>query len=541
MSSADKKILLAKLAEEEKLLDALITKAKEIDPFWYWIPNDGIITDEAREVLRKYLKEEDIPDKVDSQLDRLLCRSEVVGVSGGNRSSKTNCDTIDGIIKSTGELPYSMEKYGKEFEDVIKRARSKIVKGRVTGVDNKQLHRVVLPMWQKYIPKKYLKKGDWDKSYSREFDILTLYRDDKPCSVIEFLTNEQAVKSAQGGDLDWAKFDEEPDRDKWKETLMRFGTADKLDISIAWTPTEGLTWATDLFHNGIINSSGKELSTSLFKFSSVTNPYVNKNTLLTIMDEFAKVSSYDEMKMRLLGEAISLSGLVYGGLFHVEHIIEPFFENLSEDKKSEYIVLAGIDPHAVTATAIIFILIDREGIAYLDRCYFRQSDTDEIKRDFWAIALSNKYRTAWTVCDKSADSSIIAFGGRNIFEEIKRPTYEHNTNPLVVKYKGLPALRTSEKFEGSIKAGVDTIKRRLKEKRLFVVNRPENSELIKSFRTLERDTYADEDKSGTKDRIREGRHHLHAAMRYCFQFPIHWYPEKVYIPEPDMIDEVVCW
>src|SRR3990172_10365362 len=142
-----KEELLAKIAEEEKLLAELVVKAKEIDPFGYWIPNDGIITDDGREVLRKYLKEEDIPDKVDSQLDRLLCRSEVVGVSGGNRSSKTNCDTIDGIIKSTGELPYSMEKYGKEFEDVIKKARSKIVKGRATGVDNKQLHRVVLPMW----------------------------------------------------------------------------------------------------------------------------------------------------------------------------------------------------------------------------------------------------------------------------------------------------------------------------------------------------------------------------------------------------------
>ena len=541
MDKRERKYLLEKLAEEEKQLAVLMAKAKDIDPFWYWIPNDGIITEEGREVLKKYLKEEDIPLKVDSQLDRLLCRAEVVGVSGGNRSSKTNCDTMDGIIKSTGELPYSMKKYEKEFEDITKRARSKVIKGRVTGVDNKQLHRVVIPMWQKYVPRGYLKGGDWEKSYSKEFDILTLYRDRKPCAVIEFLTNEQAVKSAQGGDLDWAKFDEEPDRDKWKETLMRFGTADRLDISIAWTPTEGLTWATDLFHNGIINPDGNEIASSLFKFTSVTNPYVNKNTLITIMDEFQKVSSYDEMKMRLLGEAISLSGLVYGGMFHVEHIIEPFFENLSEDKKSEYLVLAGIDPHAVTATAIVFILIDREGIAYLDRCYFRQSDTDEIKRDFWATAMSSGYRFGWTVCDKSADSSIIAFGGRNIYEEIKRPTYEHNTSPLVTKYKGLPALRTSEKFEGSIKAGVDTIKRRLKEKRLFVVNRPENAELIKSFRTLERDTFADEEKSGTKDRIREGRHHLHAAMRYCFQFPINWYPQKVYIPEPEMIDEVVCW
>ena len=65
MPDVDKKILIAKLAEEEKFLDALITKAKDIDPFWYWIPNDGIITDDGREVLRKYLKEEDIPKIVE--------------------------------------------------------------------------------------------------------------------------------------------------------------------------------------------------------------------------------------------------------------------------------------------------------------------------------------------------------------------------------------------------------------------------------------------------------------------------------------------
>ncbi|MDI6788810.1 MAG: hypothetical protein QME51_10605, partial [Planctomycetota bacterium] len=410
MVKKNKEKLLAQLAEEEKKLEILLAKAKELDPFWYWEPNDGVITEESRGILKRYLKEEDIPDKVDSQLDRLLCRSEVVGVSGGNRSSKTNCDTLDGIIKSTGELPHSLEKYKKEFETIIKRAWGKIIKGRITGVDNKQLHRVVIPMWQQYVPRSYLKGNEWEKSYSKEFDILTLYRDRKPCAVIEFLTNEQAVKSAQGGDLDWAKFDEEPDRDKWKETLMRFGTAERLDISIAWTPTEGLTWATDLFHNGIIDEKGEELSSSLFRFSSVSNPYVNKNTLIAIMDEFAKVSTYDEMRMRLLGEAISLSGLIYGGMFHVEHIIPPFFEALPDDKKKDYLVISGIDPHTVTATAMVFILIDREGIAYLDRCYFRQSDTEEIKRDFWAIALSNKYRLGWTVCDKSADSSIIAFG-----------------------------------------------------------------------------------------------------------------------------------
>lgn len=540
-----KKELLEKLRVEEEKLAGLIAQAKVIDPFWYWTPNDGVITEEARALLKRYLREEDIPSKTDSQLDRLLCASEIVGTSGGNRASKTDVETIDGCIKATGELPYSLNKYEKHFEYIIKRSREKVVKGRVSGVDNKQLHRVVIPMWQKYIPRAYLKNGDWDKSYSKEFDILTLYRSNKVCAMVEFLTNEQAVKSTQGSELDWAKFDEEPDRDKWKETLMRFGTSDKLDVSIAWTPTEGLTWATDLFHNGIIDNEKVDRSMSLFKLTPVTNPYINKDTLTKIMDEFVKVSSYDEMRMRLLGEAVSLSGLVYGGLFDYRtHVIKPFFDELPNQKKKDYLCITGLDPHAVTATAMVFALIDREHNVYIDRCYFRQADTEEIKKDFWEIIKDNNYRVGWAVADKSTDSSIIAFGGRNIFKELVSPSYQQridNSSAWVVKCKGIPALRPSVKIEGSIKAGIDIIKRRLKEKSLFVIDRPENRELIKSFKTLERDTYNNSDKYGEKDRIKEGRHHLHAAMRYILQFPLHYYEEVTYIPQPEMFDEVVCW
>jgi len=80
--------------------------------------------------------------------------------------------------------------------------------------------------------KEFLKKGDFDESYSKEFDILTFYRKGKPCASVEFLTNEQKTRASQGGSLDWAKFDEEPDRDKYKETLMRFGTSERLDLEI---------------------------------------------------------------------------------------------------------------------------------------------------------------------------------------------------------------------------------------------------------------------------------------------------------------------
>jgi hypothetical protein len=84
---------------------------------------------------------------------------------------------------------------------------------------------------------------------------------------------------------------------------------------------------------------------------------------------------------------------------------------------------------------------------------------------------------------------------------------------------------------------VDEIKKRLRNKTLFVVDRAENKELIRSFRTLERETYANEELNGPKDRIREGKHHFHAAFRYISQYPVNWYPKVYEAPEPEYFDE----
>jgi hypothetical protein len=60
--------------------------------------------------------------------------------------------------------------------------------------------------------------------------------------------------------------------------------------------------------------------------------------------------------------------------------------------------------------------------------------------------------------------------------------------------------------------------------RLMVIDRPENQELIHSFRTLQRDTFTNEDTRGPKDAIAEGKHDHHAALRYILQSPLRWYP-----------------
>ena len=110
---------LALLDKQEEEVKQIIATVKESDPFWFFEPNDGELTDDRKTILRRYLKEEDIPQKVDSQLDAILSTQPIRGVSGGNRSSKTVTGTILALIKSTGELPTALEKYREKFKAII--------------------------------------------------------------------------------------------------------------------------------------------------------------------------------------------------------------------------------------------------------------------------------------------------------------------------------------------------------------------------------------------------------------------------------------
>ncbi len=527
-----------KQTKEEKLAE-LITKrevvvkamddAKESDPFWFYVPSDGVIGDREKAFLEKYLKPDDIPNRIDGQMDVHMSTLPIRGASGGNQSGKSTVGAIEAYIQATGEVPNTLkDKYPKEklptkWPQAI----------RIIGVDYKTLLNTLIPTYQKWVPRDYLKNGTWKDSFSSEQKKLFLYEKGQVKSTIEFMTNQQDVESFQGPPLDMVIYDEEPRESVYKENLLRFTTANKLNVMFCWTPTKGLSWTYDMFMDEIGDR------TKLFKLCSVANKKANLEALDEIMGE---LTSYEEIKMRLLGEFISLSGLVYGRLFdEYTHVIDPFFETpvdnedgtidekATYEKKQSYLVLTGMDPHLVTSTVMDFVLVDRENNWYVDLCYKRDADTSEIKADWHEIVEEKGYRTGWAVADKSSNSSIIAFGGRNIFRE------------LSMGEKAIPALRTSEKYEGSIKAGVDEIKKKLKDGTFFIVDRPENKELIKSFKTLERETYANEDIKGPKDRISEGRHHHHAALRYISQYPVNWYPEVVTAPEPMFYDDALCY
>jgi hypothetical protein len=502
VAGGDKAAMAALLAEYDELLE----EAKESDPFMYYEPSDGVIPESGREFLLGYLKEEDIPIKLDGQLDAHLCTADTTVVLGGNQSGKTTFQVIEDFIAITGKVPHAMK-------DVYPKEKLPVkfpVDVRVTGVSDRQVNNTVLKWYKYWCPKENLKNGRWKDSFTSEFDLLTLYSNqtgNKIIGSIDFMNNKMDVEVFQGPPKKKQSYDEEPKQDIRKENLRRFVTSDRVRETFAFTPTKGLSWT----HDAFIANAPENGTVKVFQLCSVTNKKANLNALRGICDA---EDDYEAQKMRLLGDFVSLSGLVYGSLFNNKlHVIPPFKVN-----QNDFIVYRGLDPHTTKSTVCVEVAVDREGNEYVCGTYSKAADTSIVKKDLADRAKDRNYRLGWTQCDTSANTTNHALGGRNIYRELSQGE------------NAIPALGKSEKFTGSIHAGVDRIKQLLRPNEvsgkptLYIFDIPENKLLITAMKTMEREAYPNEDKKGIKDKIAEGKHDAHAALRYAHQRIIDWIP-----------------
>lgn len=112
----------------------------------------------------------------------------------------------------------------------------------------------------------------------------------------------------------------------------------------------------------------------VIQFPSIMNPYYPK-------DEFERArKSLPEWQFRMfyLGEFVRPEGLIYVDFDSRKHIIEPF--------PLEGWKIAGIDIGYNNPTAIVFIVIDKDGRAFVYREYYERYKTfDEIINDFLEI------------------------------------------------------------------------------------------------------------------------------------------------------------
>lgn len=442
-----------------------------------------------------------------------------------HNSGKTTSGCIEAFITATGCVPKKLE--GIFPKERIPTTFPQYV--RVIGKDwTNGILLNVIPTYQKWVPREFLRGGRWDKSYNSERATLYLEKAGKLFGTIEFMSNAQDVTSFQGPPRDMMVYDEEPRKDIYKENLLRFTTRDRLNILFCMTPTEGLTWVHDELVAKDADEEGNRVD--VFRIASVCNKKAN----IRVLNEIVKDLTYDEKKMRLLGEFISLSGLVYGRTFNNQvHIIPSFdvacncgmeTQHWPDCPYNKYVVYRGIDPHLVTPAAVVWVAVDRFENVYVVKSMFEETDIDPLKKK---VALESKgMRLSWSVVDSAADSNIEAFGGLNIFKKLR--TGEDK----------IRALRLAVKGQGSIKTGVDEIRQYLaineatKKPRLFVMDNPSNKLLINAFATMERDSGHNEDKRGMRDKILESKHHLHAALRYLFMQKLRWRDPN----EPEVAD-----
>lgn len=500
-----KKALLAQITKSKEELRDELDKIRKFDRFWFYTPSKtGSLSPGALAFAQKWLHPEDIPLVWPGQEEPIKSAAKIIGDFGGNRAGKTVRNAIKSHIKITGELPTSLKGVFPES----KLPKSWPVFGRVYGGSASVIEEVIVPKFREWMPRKYWHKEGWERTYNKQEKILRYYKDGEQfVGHIKFISTEQDVEKTQGVDLAFAHFDEEPPYEFYEECLSRFGTS-RMDIEFFETPTKGMSWTYDL----LVDTQDPNIAN--FKTSSLMNPYIDLESLNIQMGQ---IESYDKRKMRLLGDHVSISGLIYAGnsaYNRAVHLVKPF--DLAWD---QHIVYRGIDLHLAKETACAEVAVTPDGRKFVVGVYWRKANTDEVKEDLAKRAKERKYRLGWSRYDKSLDYEIKILGDVNIVNLLRKPP-----NPI-------PALFPSEKYKGSIEAGVDQIKQDLRDKRLFFFDLPEVHLLIKDIQTLEREKGTNEEKRGIRDKIAEGKKDRHAALRYAYQGTLNFIPVETDLPE----------
>jgi phage terminase large subunit-like protein len=324
-------------------------------------------------------------------------------------------------------------------------------------------------------------------------------------STAQLKSYESGWRKYQAAAINVVWLDEEPPEEIYKECRLRTMRTSGY-IFISMTPLEGLTWVYDEIF---------EVETPTIELHQVS---LFDNYTLKEEDIFRTIRGYTEQEReaRVYGHPTQMAGLIYPAFKRGIHVIAPF--PLGKD----YVLFTGIDPHITTPTAVVYLACGKLGDMYVIGDRFLEGSVkdiaDEMKLDFREI------RHGWAVMDSSARTDIRIFD-RDIYSAFCM--------------EGINAL-LAPKGEGSIGKGISEIREYLKVSELTgtpVLRFFDTAKAsIKSMQTLTREQYRDESKQGKKDKISEGKHHHHAAMRYIFQLnPAYFEPmvEPEYLPPMD--------
>lgn len=215
---------------------------------------------------------------------------------GGNRSGKTTGGINEDIWWLTGRHPY------------LKLPPAPII-GRITTVDFKTgANKIILPQLSQWLVPSDLINGSWEDSWNGSSHTLKLAND----SELEIKSYDQELEKFAGVPRHFIHFDEEPPKDIFDECKARL-----VDYNGRWwmtmTPVEGMTWTMEEIY---------EDKTGLIQVIEVNtrdNPYISEEGIQTLAGGYDE----DEQAIRLGGQYIAISGLVFKIFDASRHVIPP--------------------------------------------------------------------------------------------------------------------------------------------------------------------------------------------------------------------------
>lgn len=211
---------------------------------------------------------------------------------GGNRSGKTVANILECIWRLTKTHPYR-----PELNEIEGEIRGRLV--CVSFVDG--LQKIILPLFKKWMPRKFLIDRSWDKSYNNYLRTLTL----ADGSFIEFMSYDQELEKFAGTSRHFCSFDEEPPKTVWEECLLRLVDTDG-DWWISMTPVEGLTWVYEEIYYPW--KQGDRPWTLVLQVSMDDNPHLQEGAKSKIL---RNLSNDADRQARKEGSFVEIKGLVY--------------------------------------------------------------------------------------------------------------------------------------------------------------------------------------------------------------------------------------
>lgn len=253
-------------------------------------------------------------------------KARVVGIGGGNGSSKTETALVEMIMCATGIFPDSVKHLATKYRGPL---NCRVVCESLTTV----LHPIILPklQWYKWtgldrpggarghwgwIPRFSLKDGSWEKSWSEKLRTLTIVARDPATgridgeSTIQFMSSDQDPSDFASGDFHLILHDEPPTQAIWTENEARTMRVNgRMLLAMTWPddPSIPVDWIFDKVYEPGQAGPNRHPDIEWIELWTTENPHLDQEAIRAQMSRW----SHERQQVRIFGGNLRFSNRVH--------------------------------------------------------------------------------------------------------------------------------------------------------------------------------------------------------------------------------------